>query len=764
MKFRRHKPELTVRRNGQYSVPLQTAENQVINSILFIISSNYNMSRLDTDNSTVSDTTNPTKATERQEGATRGEEKQEGPTGEHRDDTEEAKEQPERKIENQRLNEPNNGKDRRRHEKPPKQHGRQRTQEQERTTDEEEQGPQEHAHTSVPDGREKILRDPEKLPSTPQEGDFNRDVVLQDLRRGFKKNNYDYDIPSPETARTNLGVCTLQALKKTEIRPKESVEFKYVRASKREYEMINDWRPILNEHYGFRGFAQLVIHRKRDKEHGDKGYIPIPADSVRPAFGLKPQKSGKQLGALPFLWAYKAFVDEEFEWSSYKDGRCRRIINHGTPDEIMDEAQRFYHDRRGHTVINFMKGDVSTPTENAYRTQCFDSLDENRRTADDATIAPPRESQRIIKYLNRLGRQATSGKSIFDTLAEKGNVQQAVDTLLDAADKNAEMYNEGIRQSIRQLRRFEDLPYLLYQAGDTTPRPTPKGGNHLVGVDSRAIPPLLGDRHVALDLSKAQLAMFLRFMDDVNHDMPETQGALEKHMAPSNDYDLWQSLGEKLDIGFRRASEPNEAKIYAVKRAIYSAVYGATKDTIRWVASCEICQRTHRGFPNGEQIDGLFEHEVLSEVLEARRKAFRHIKDDGGVEDAFGRRLPLEEFTSEDSNSIKEQPEIRTDEDNEQFPPSLRSLFACAIQSYEVKTMWPIFEAAIEERKGDGKDRWRVLLYKYDEVILWSRHEHQVQKWAEKAIGLVQKQTERLGIKTKLDVEYPEGLFGKSGT
>jgi len=191
MKFRRHKPELTVRRNGQYSAPLQTAENQVINSILFIISSNYNMSRLDTDNSTVSDTTNPTKATERQEGATRGEEKQEGPTGEHRDDTEEAKEQPERKIENQRLNEPNNGKDRRRHEKPPKQHGRQRTQEQERTTDEEEQGPQEHAHTSVPDGREKILRDPEKLPSTPQEGDFNRDVVLQDLRRGFKKNNYD---------------------------------------------------------------------------------------------------------------------------------------------------------------------------------------------------------------------------------------------------------------------------------------------------------------------------------------------------------------------------------------------------------------------------------------------------------------------------------------------------------------------------------------------------------------------------------------------
>lgn len=68
--------------------------------------------------------------------------------------------------------------------------------------------------------------------------------------------------------------------------------------------------------------------------------------------------------------------------------------------------------------------------------------------------------------------------------------------------------------------------------------------------------------------------------------------------------------------------------------------------------------------------------------------------------------------------------------------------------------MWPIFKAAIEEQERDGDDRWRLLLYKYDEVILWSRDKRQTQRWKEKAIDLVEEQTDRVGIKTRLDVEY----------
>jgi hypothetical protein len=83
-----------------------------------------------------------------------------------------------------------------------------------------------------------------------------------------------------------------------------------------------------------------------------------------------------------------------------------------------------------------------------------------------------------------------------------------------------------------------------------------------------------------------------------------------------------------------------------------------------------------------------------------------------------------------------------------------KSTLACIVQSLEVKTMWPVFKAAIKEHEREGDDRWRILLYKYDEVILWVKDKRELQRWTQNAQELVDEQTDRLRLSTRLDVEY----------
>jgi len=622
-------------------------------------------------------------------------------------------------------------------------------------TGEQEQDttPQAGAHTSVPSDRDRVLKDPEELPSKPQNGDLSRDLVLRDLRADFKKVERA-GLPDPASAHTPLGHEILQVLEWTETRPHGAMDFSFVKVSAREVEMVEEWRPILARHDGLRGFAQLVIHRKRDEENADKDYIPVPADTIRAAFGLKPQRSGNQLKSLNLLWAYKCLVDPKLEWSEYRDGRCRRITQHGTPEEIMNEATDFFHDRQGKETALFMKGDVSRPTELNFQGECFEKMDEKRRTVEEAEITPPEKTRRMVRYLNKLTRRAhsTRGRSMFGDLAR--NVQGGVDVLLDAAEESAEVYDSGIRQSISQLRRFQDMPHMLYQVANFTPRPTPVGGNHLVGVGSMAIPPLLGDRHVALDLSKAQLAMFATIAEErYGQDMANTQSALTEHLDESSGFNMWDSMRSATELPDIDAAE------YAVKRATYSAVYGASENTIKHNASKEIAGRSSHGYPDRSKVEGILDHEVISEVLSARENACRqisyHDKNRPHTVDAFGRELNRRDFRDGDEAELrKEQRQVEGDETYGDMRAGAKSLLAYAVQTLEVKTMWPIFEAAIEERERDGDDRWRVLLYKYDEVILWSRDKRQTQRWKEKAIDLVEEQTEQLGIKTRLDVEY----------
>jgi len=620
--------------------------------------------------------------------------------------------------------------------------------EQERTTE-----PTTGAHTSVCTSTEREAAEHEKLPEEPQNADLDPHPIVEQLRSHLTKVETGKEV-SPECAKSEDEREIINALAYTQERPHGAVDFRYIRVSKRETELVSEWKPILTSHKGLRGMAQLVIHRKRDEEKADEDYIPVPADSIRAAFGLTPQKSGEQTASHLLLWAYRAFVDPELEWSDYKDGRCRRIINHSTPGDIMQEAQDFFLDREGKPAVLFMKGDVSHPTKIKFRNDCFEKMEDKRRSAEEAEVTPPEKSEKIISYLNGLSRTAKSksGRDIFSELSHR--VQHGIDALMDYAEQGAEVYNKGIRQSITQLRRFEDMPFMLYQAGDFTPRPTPVGGNHLVGVNSKALPPMLDGHHVALDLSKAQLAMFARVAEgEYEQDMEETNEALASHMNESVDFDMWESMIACLDL------PENEAAEYAVKRATYSAVYGASENTIQHNASKEFAERCTHTYPEREKVKGLLSHPVIENVLTARENAQQqisyHDEDRRHTVDAFSRTLDRGTFLDGDEDGIaQEQPTIDEREADGRIYKGARSLLAYIIQSVEVKTMWPIFEAAIAEREREGKDRWRVLLYKYDEVILWVRDKREIARWTNYVQDLAEAQAEELDIRTQLDVEY----------
>jgi hypothetical protein len=608
------------------------------------------------------------------------------------------------------------------------------------------------AHTCVPSSGGGGRESPYDLPKKPQNADMSPHPVVAELRPHLTKVKAGESVEQGAVLRVAAREI-LEVINRTQTRPHGAMDFRYIHVSAREVDLVERWRPILAKHDGLRGMAQLVIHRKRDEKEAGKDYIPVPADSIRAAFGLKPQRSGKQVPALLLLWAYRAFVDSELEWSGYADGHCRRITNHGTPDEIMDEATSFFLDRRGKESLLFMKADVSKPTEVAFRKDCFEKLDAKRRTGDEAEVKPPEESQQIVDYLNCLTEDARSpGRDIYSELA--ANVQHGVDTLMEAAERGSEIYNKGIRQSITNLRRFQDMPFMLYQAGNRTPRPTPVGGNHLVGVDSKAIPPMLGDRHVALDLSKAQLAMFARVAaGEYDQDMSTTEEALASHLDESDEFDMWDSMRESLDI------KVGEAEEYAVKRGTYSAVYGASENTIKHNVSKEIAERTQHEYPDREEIDGILSHPVIEEVLNAREEAYRHIKssvrDGEQPTDAFGRVLDRKTFSDANESELHvEQPAIIKAEEGEITDKAARSLLAYIVQSMEVKTMWPVFEAAIQERERNGEDRWRVLLYKYDEVILWVRYMRQVEECTDYVRDLVAHHADKLNIRTELEPEY----------
>ena len=133
---------------------------------------------------------------------------------------------------------------------------------------------------------------------------------------------------------------------------------------------------------------------------------------------------------------------------------------------------------------------------------------------------------------------------------------------------------------------------------------------------------------------------------------------------------------------------------------------------------------------------------MIKQLLDVRTRVKAKISRENGAYDAFGRWIDRKDFADDDAAQDEEMRE------------GVKGLLAYVVQSVEVKTMWPIFKSAIAERKQDGQDRWRVMQYRYDEVVLWVRDPRRVKKWAKHVRDLTAEHTEAHDLTTRLDVEH----------
>lgn len=540
-------------------------------------------------------------------------------------------------------------------------------------------------------------------------------------------------LPSSHPWRYRSARRLLRVLHATKERPSNSTYIPYIAVSKRERDLLFEWRPLLRKHDGFRAFTQYLIHHTFRTERENE--ILASKDVVRRNFGVRTDYEGSGAGlpqdarAIELLWLYALLIDPKLRFRDYHhpSGKARTIKEHGIPEEIREEALDFYLDRRGREGVVLMTG--ASPDDYYQRNKSLETLlaEADRKEPE---VKLPEATFRIIDYHNWLV-QDRGGKQMFTELAK--NARSAVEHLKSDIDRIDHIDDDsvaGIRASIRRIRSFENLPRPVYKPAKFTPRPTSLGGNHLMQIPSEALAEMFTSHHVYLDGSKIQLALFERFARKMGEGCPTVREYLQRHLY--GEFDLWREIGSSMDL------QDEGARRDAAKRGMYAALYfSGAPNLYREICETYAASASDRysdEWPRGEQIEGFFDHPVVEELLEVREALEEEVESRDYIEDAFGIERSLNDFS--DRSNPK------------------RTMLSCLLQGHELKLMRPLYEIAEEERRRDRDDRFRIALYKYDGILLWMREGHK-ERVRRKWVGRMQETFSEHAddVLTRLDVE-----------
>jgi hypothetical protein len=248
-------------------------------------------------------------------------------------------------------------------------------------------------------------------------------------------------------------------------------------------------------------------------------------------------------------------------------------------------------------------------------------------------------------------------------------------------------------------------------------------------IPSEALAEMFTPHYMYLDGSKIQLALFERLARRMDERCPTIRDYLKRHL--SGEFDLWQEIASSVDLPDESASRD------AAKRGTYAALYFSGEDNLHRELCSEYaksCEGSSDSWPQGDDVQGFFDHPVIEELLEVRQSMKKKVESEGEIEDAFGIARSVENF-SERSN-----PE--------------RTMLSCILQGHELRLMEPLYEMAIEEQRRDREDRFRIALYKYDGILVWIR-EGNKQREREKCTRRMQEVFDDRAedVLTRLDVE-----------
>ena len=286
-------------------------------------------------------------------------------------------------------------------------------------------------------------------------------------------------------------------------------------------------------------------------------------------------------------------------------------------------------------------------------------------------------------------------------------------------------------------KRFNALNQLSAIANDPVPRYLPSytgntvrvftSGYSLCTID-KSLRRVLQPDWIELDLASAQLAI-----------VGQDWGLAEVTEFLESGGSIWDSLYDFMGWAEYRSGVPKKSAKPALKKGLYSAVFGGGKKKILDLMYSEYVSGVHYpGFLVYEGFLGsFFEHPLVRELMKARRGQLREIEQEEGAEDVFGETIKLKSGTNS------------------------RSVLAQLAQAQELQLLLPaldVAEAELDraEEKGANARFW-ITLWQHDGFSIRVRDKsrrstivRKFQKAVNEATGPYQ---------TELEVDYPEEEF-----
>lgn len=232
-------------------------------------------------------------------------------------------------------------------------------------------------------------------------------------------------------------------------------------------------------------------------------------------------------------------------------------------------------------------------------------------------------------------------------------------------------------------------------------------------------------RDYELDLSKAHLACMIPLAEQEGVGAALLREYVEASMEGE---DIWTDLAGE----FSDEYEWDAKAARSTAKKVYALVYDSATDNLLFEMS-----KAYEGHRSFDAFEPVLEHELVKEILRIRSELEAIIKERGGMEDAAGRFIPVEKWDG------KKKEEDRW-----------RGVMAYVNASYEQRLMYPIFEIAQEEKERAARARFKVWLYQADGVTIRVASKASHSKQIARLQEAVAKEADRLGIPTKLEVDY----------
>lgn len=404
-----------------------------------------------------------------------------------------------------------------------------------------------------------------------------------------------------------------------------AVEYPWRRVVPRDFaEAIKEY-PGVESKCDFRLLITLILSVKRDNPNQ---HIAIPFERIAECMGKASDirhrnklRGDNSTGEVLEDFLDRVLPEAEVIPHDHVRGLAREIA--GVPDSLSDDIVDL-RDRALHLRVEEDRVYLDYPIKSVTPKRKSTRKKEDEKRQDEwisQAVCEPQE--RLLRYLYRAGKGRRSRKF----KPEDQPLTQA--------------YEIATRDERSLTARLNALNQLAAIKNDPVPRYKPSYSENTVRVFtsgyslctiSKDLRRTLQPEWIELDLASAQLAI-------VAHDwgLAELSGFLE---AGRN---IWDDLYDFMDWESYQGGVSRQCAKPVLKKGLYGAVFGASKETIRSEMYDTYIDSTY--YPGfliyDDLIDRIFDHPLISELMKERNRQLDAIEEEGGAVDAFGDEVSL---------------------------------------------------------------------------------------------------------------------------